>query len=406
MPLVMFEKEPSSPWETIFSNGFRPLFLCVGAVAIIAIGLWTAALAGHWSATTLAMDTVAWHGHEMLFGFVGAAMGGFLLAAVAKWTDRLPVSGWALGVLVLCWLFGRLAVGFSNAIPYPLVVMLDLSYGILLSLLVGREVVSAGNRRNYKVILLLLLFTLFNALFHAGVMVAERDWQALAMRGVMMQICLMIALIGGRITPAFTRNYLVQRDGAERPLPVLFNRLDMVVSVVLGIAALSWIIVPEAQLTAGLLMAAGVGQWLRVSRWQGLSILSEPLLWILHIGFIWLGAGLILLGAASLGWVALGAGQHALAIGAMAGMILGVASRAALGHTQRALKAGKLMQLAFILISLAALLRVVASVLAGSAYLHLIYTAAALWLFAFTLFCIRYVPILLLPAPSWRYPGQ
>lgn len=405
MPLVMFEKEPSSPWETVFSNGFRPLFLCVGGAAVVAIGLWVALLSGLWLGGTLAMSPSAWHGHEMLFGFVGAAMGGFLLAAVAKWTDRLPVSGWPLGILVVCWLLGRLAVGFSNTLPYAFVVMLDLSYSILLALLVGREVVAAGNRRNYKVIVLLALFGLFNAVFHAGVMAQESDWQALAMRGVMMQICIMIALIGGRITPAFTRNYLVQRDGAERPLPVLFNTLDTFISVLLGLAAIAWIAMPDTLLTGCLLIAAGLGQWVRVSRWQGLSILEEPLLWILHLGFVWLGAGLILLGAASIGWVALSAGQHALAMGAMAGMILGVASRAALGHTQRALKAGRLMQLAFVLISLAALCRVVASLLMGTAYLHLIYTAAGLWLLAFVLFCIRYVPILLLPAPSWRYPG-
>ena len=408
MATIMFEKYPASRWETLFSNAFRPLFLCVGLGGLFLMGLWLLYLQGAWQAGSLRVPIISWHAHEMLFGFVGAAMGGFLLAAVSKWTGRLPVSGAPLVMLVTSWLIGRVVLLFSADIPYGVVAVVDCLYGGLLMMLVAREVVLAGNKRNYKVVVLLLLFLSFNVLFHMGVYY-QPALTDLAIRGVIMQICVMIALIGGRITPSFTRNYLVLQDkerGEEGALPVLFNRLDIFASISLGLAALSWIFMPAQWVTGLLLCGAGAMQWVRVVRWQLKRILSEPLLWILHVSFIWLGAGLILLGLSSLGVVSESSGVHAIAVGAMAGMILGVASRAALGHTQRALVAGRIMSVAYVLISIAALIRTLASLTVGVSYNHLILTAGVIWLVVFSLFCIRYLPILVSPAPSWRHPGK
>ena len=403
MSVLIFEKYPANRWETIMSNGFRPLFLCVGIGGFLLVAAWLLILSGIWQHMTMAMPIIQWHAHEMLYGFVGAAMGGFLLAAVSKWTGRMPVSGVPLALLVTFWLMGRMAILFSAWIPYPIVIVLDMLYGIFLVALIGREIIASGNMRNLKVVLILALFSVFNLLFHFGVLI-DPHWSEMAIRGCLLQIAIMIALIGGRITPAFTGNYLRMKNPNEKDLPVQFNRLDMIVSVLLGIAAIAWIVFPGSPLTGVLLIAAGIGQWLRVSRWRGFKIIDEPLLWILHLGFIWLGLGLIFLGLAVFGVAPVSAGQHAIGIGAMGSMILGVASRAALGHTQRALVAGRIMSVAFIFMSLAAVLRILAGWMQGMGSAHMIYTAGVFWLLAMLLFCIKYVPILLSPAPNWKKP--
>lgn len=405
MAIMMFEKYPASRWETLLSNGFRLLFLCVAAAGVILMGLWLAILKGFWYGSSIAVPLVQWHAHEMMFGLVGAAIGGFLLAAVSKWTNRLPVSGMPLAILVLCWILGRLAMLSSAQLPYGIVAAVDLLYGVLLVFIIGREIMAGGNKRNYKIVVMLGLFSVFNLLFHLGHRYGV-EYSEMALRGVIMQISLMIALIGGRITPSFTRNYLVQKEpDSDKSLPMLFNRFDMFVSASLVVAAISWVVLPVNVITGGLLCLAGVAQWARISRWQGQRILAEPLLWVLHLGFVWLGAGLILLGLSAFSWVNASAGLHAIGIGAMAGMILGVASRAALGHTQRALVAGKMMSIAFVFISITALLRVAAALVGGVAYEHFILSAGVIWLVSFVLFCIRYVPILISPAPSWKNPG-
>ena len=405
MAIMMFEKYPASRWETLLSNGFRLLFLCVGAAGVIFMGLWLAILKGFWYGGSIAVPLAQWHAHEMLFGLVGAAIGGFLLAAVSKWTNRLPVSGTPLAILVLCWLLGRVAMASSAELPYGIVAAVDLLYGVLLVFVIGREILAGGNKRNYKIVVMLGLFSAFNLMFHLGQRYGL-EYSEMALRGVMMQISLMIALIGGRITPSFTRNYLIQKEpGSDKPLPMLFNRFDMFVSAALIVAAICWVVVPISIITGGLLCLAGVAQWARISRWQGQRILGEPLLWILHLGFVWLGAGLILLGLSAFSLINVSAGLHAIGVGAMAGMILGVASRAALGHTQRALVAGKIMSITFVLISITALLRAAAALVDGVAYDHFIISAGVIWLISFVLFCIRYVPILISPAPSWKNPG-
>lgn len=405
MAMMMFEKYPASRWETLLSNGFRLLFLCVGAAGVVFMGLWLAILKGIWYGSSIAVPLAQWHAHEMLFGLVGAAIGGFLLAAVSKWTNRLPVSGLPLAILVLCWILGRVAMLSSAQLPYGIVAAVDLLYGVLLVFLIGREILAGGNKRNFKIVVMLGLFSAFNLMFHLGHRYGV-EYSEMALRGVIMQISLMIALIGGRITPSFTRNYLVQKEpGSDKPLPMLFNRFDMFVSATLIVAAICWVVVPVNVVTGGLLCLAGVAQWARISRWQGQRILGEPLLWVLHLGFVWLGAGLVLLGLSAFSLINVSAGLHAIGVGAMAGMILGVASRAALGHTQRALVAGKMMSIAFVLISITAVLRVVAVLVDGVAYEHFILSAGVMWLVVFVLFCIRYVPILISAAPSWKNPG-
>jgi uncharacterized protein involved in response to NO len=344
---------------------------------------------------------------------VGAAIGGFLLAAVANWTGRSPVSGTPLLLLVVSWLLGRVVMLNGSILADGVILAADSLYWVLLTALIGREIWLSGNRRNLKVCLILGLFGLFNLLFHAQDLIGansqelgftqEQGLREMAIRGALMLICLMITLIGGRITPAFTRNWLKLNSPQEQCLPPAFNRWDGAAAAATLLLALGWIFAPEHPLTALLALVAGTLQLIRLSRWCGLRVVTEPLLFALHLGYGWLGLGFILLGLSSLvPAIPASAGIHGLALGAMAGLILAVAARAALGHTNRALKAGALMSGVFVLIHLAALLRVLAT-LPNDWQGELLSGAAACWLTAFALFCVRYVPILLLPA---LLPGQ
>tara|TARA_R110002095_G_scaffold57395_3_gene49294 strand:- start:1738 stop:2988 length:1251 start_codon:yes stop_codon:yes gene_type:complete len=401
------QKKPQNPYQVIFSNGFRPLFLCAGAFALVALGWWAGYLKGWLSAPTSHLNPVYWHGHEMLFGLVGAAIGGFLLAAVANWTGRSPVQGTPLTLLVGSWLLGRGVMLSNGALPELLVLGVDSLYWVLLTALVGREIWISGNRRNLKVIVILGLFGFFNLLFHAQSLVdsASLNLRELGIRGALMLICLMITLIGGRIIPAFTRNWLKLNRPQVVQLPPEFNRWDAAAAGATLIMALSWILAPAAAMTAVLAILAGTLQLIRLARWCGLKVVTEPLLFALHLGYGWLGLGFILLGLSTLVTaITPSAGVHALALGAMAGLILPVAARAALGHTNRVVSAGPLMSCVFVLIHLAALLRVLATL--PSLWSGELLSAAALcWLAAFGLFCVRYVPVLLLPAaPTLHSP--
>jgi uncharacterized protein involved in response to NO len=213
-----------------------------------------------------------------------------------------------------------------------------------------------------------------------------------------MLVCVLITLIGGRITPAFTRNWLQRQRPQEKGLPPPFNRWDQAAAAATLLLAVAWIIAPTQLPTALLALLAGTLQLIRVARWCGLKVVAEPLLLALHLGYAWLGVGFLLLGLSILTpAIPTSAGVHALALGAMAGLILAVAARAALGHTNRPLQSGRLMNTVFVLIHLAALLRVLAAL--SDHWLRLLLDgAAAAWLVAFILFCVRYVPILLLPA--------
>lgn len=404
MSLVNLEYGQKSFSEILFSNAFRPLFLLSALSAILLVASWLLVLKGTITLNSLLFSTTLWHAHEMLFGFVGVSIGGFALTAIANWTQRPPVSGIWLILLSVFWLSGRFSILVSTEIPYQAVLLIDLLFPLLLTVLAGREIILSGNTRNLKVVAILALFGSANLLFHIGILNQDYALSDMAIRLGTMLVAVLIALIGGRITPAFTRNVLMRREPAVENLPVQFNQFDKLISILLGLSAMSWVLFPESFLSGALLCLSGIGQWVRLSRWQPTKILNEPLLWVLHLGFFWLGSGLFLIGLSAMGSIPVSAGYHALGIGAMAGMIVGVASRAALGHTQRPLAAGKLMVSVYLLISLAAVFRVCAAFFLGTGYLHLLISAGVVWCLAFALFAVRYVPILMGPPAKWQRP--
>jgi len=378
--------------------GFRPFFLAAGVWAALAMALWAAIVAGAFVLPT-AFDTVAWHVHELLFGFVAAAIAGFLLTAIPNWTGRLPLAGAPLAGLVLAWAAGRIAVAVSAPLGAIAAAVIDLVFPTLLLAIVAREIVAGGNWRNLPVTAALAAFLAANVLMHVdaiGVAATGGIGQRLGIATVV----LLINLIGGRIIPSFTRNWLVKR-GATR-LPAGFDWFDRGSLAAVTAALLAWIAAPESVLAGALMIVAAVGCALRLGRWQGGQTRSETLLWSLHLGFAWVPLGLAVLGAAAFvpGLPAV-AGLHALTAGAMAGMTLAVMTRATLGHSGRTLTADRWTAGAYGLAALAAASRVAAPIV-GAAADTLLWTAALAWCAAFFLFLARYGPILLTPAPESR----
>jgi len=378
-------------------GGFRLFFLGGAAWAVIALLLWVLAFAGGTGLPT-AFDPLAWHRHEMLFGFVGAIVAGFLLAAIPNWTSRPPIAGMPIAALFGLWLAGRAAVLFSVQIGVLMAGLIDVLFYALFAGIAAREVLAAQNR-NLPIVALVLLFGIASTLDHLAV--TGRVAGDLGSRVGISLVMLMITLIGGRIIPAFTRNWL-SKHGVSGRSPPAHTHFDALMIGITAAAFLSWIFWADANLPGLLLVGAGVLQAARLSRWRGLSTARDPLVFVLHAGYAWVPAGQLLLGASLLGApIAQSAAIHALTAGAMASMILAVMTRATLGHTGRELKASTATIVIYIMVNAGALLRVGAS-LGLAPYLAGMEISAILWGGAFLLFIIAYGPILLGPRVDGR----
>ena len=385
----------------LFSYGFRPFFLGGAAFAAIAMVLWIGMLEGHLVLPT-AFDPFAWHAHELLFGFLGAVIAGFLLTAVPNWTGRLPITGYPLILLFLLWILGRVAVAVSGAwpaLPSALpAALVDLSMPVLLVAAIGREVMIGRNWRNLPVLGLVLLFTLGNALFHFEAAQGEYAAQGYGFRLGLGTAIVLIALIGGRIVPSFTRNWLVKQGASNLPAAPM-QKFDVIALLALVAAILLWIALPQEPATGiALLVAAGLHA-VRLARWSGIQTASEPLVWILHIGYGFLPLGALAMGATAIWPESVGArigpaaAQHLWMAGAVGVMVLAVMSRATLGHTGRPLTATAGTTVLYICGIAAALARALADWLPVPPDLLYMVTAAG-WIAAFGGYAILYGPAL------------
>jgi len=375
-----------------FRGGFRPFFFAGAAWALIALCLWICSLLGEITLPT-AMEALAWHRHEMLFGFVGAIIGGFLLTAVPNWTGRLPIAGWPLAGLFSLWAAARLAVLFSGAVSLWVAGLLDVGFFVVLGLLAAREVLEANNR-NIPVVGMILLFGVADALdYLANINVLP--WPDLGWQLAIALVVILISLIGGRIIPSFTRNWLVKR-GIKAGLPTQPGKFDLVVIGATAVGMLFWQAGPPELMSGLVVMAAGALQLVRWARWRGWRTFADPLVLILHVGYLWIPVGLVLLGLSLAGYVPRSAAIHSLTAGAMATMILAVMTRASLGHTARELKASPLTVVVYVLVTAGALLRVAASLTLIN-YNMGIDIAGLAWGSAFLLFLVAYAPVLWRP---------
>ncbi len=383
----------------LLSQGFRPFFLSAAVWAALALLLWLLAFWG-WITLPTTFDPIAWHVHEMLFGFVGAAIAGFVLTAIPNWTGRLPLQGWPLFGLFALWVAGRVVMAFSAVVGAVPAAVIDVAFFAVLSAVAAREIIVGKNWRNLPIVAALALLALGNALFHASMMQVGLAGMAavseLAWRLAITVVVLLIGLIGGRIIPSFTGNWLAKRG---EPRPPAWGPFDTLSLLVTGAALLYWSFAPPGPMVANGLMLAALANAMRLARWHGHRTLPEPLLWILHVGYAWLPIGLALLAASQLTpHVPQTAAIHALTAGLMTVMIVAVSTRATLGHTGRPLHAGGGTAAVYLLIISAAIARVGGS-LWPDAYMTLLALAGGLWIAGFGLFIVLYGPMLVLPDP-------
>lgn len=379
--------------DLLFSYAFRPFFLLLVVQAIAMVPFWSLTWSG---AVPFAWqrNPIYWHGHEMLNGFAGAAIGGFLLTAVANWTNRPAVSGWPLMLLCAVWLVGRLSVGSAVAAA-----IFDIGYWSLLLMIAANEILRAGNRRNYKLLFVLAAMLLIDAGWHFAEL-HQPTLQRQFLWAQMYLVVLLVTIIGGRVIPAFTGNWLRRQAASQKTpavpaqMPVAFNRMDLLVILAFVGFALCSVFSAPSIVTLPVGMIAAALHAVRLSRWLGHLTLSDPLVWMLHLSYAWIPVGIALMALASIGWVSPSAGIHALTTGAIAGMIVSVSSRAALGHTNRALVAHPALTCSIVLLNLTAVLRVGASMLDMQMLVSL---SALSWIVAFLCYGYVFVPILLGP---------
>jgi uncharacterized protein involved in response to NO len=374
----------------ILAYGFRPFFFLAGLSAVLGLGMWLADLAGVFAIPT-AFTPPAWHAHEMLFGFTVAAIAGFLLTAIPNWTGRLPLQGGPLLALVSLWIAGRLAVAGSAVVGAWAAAAIDLAFLAVLLFAVAREIVAGKNWRNLPILAAIGALLVANGLMHGEAL----DLGAFAATGWRLAISiatLLIALIGGRIVPSFTRNWLAKRPGEAMPVP--FGRLDRVALGATVVALAAWAALPGTGAAAALAAIAAALNAVRLYRWRGYRSLPDPLVLILHVGYAWVPLGLGLLALAQgTNLLPESAAVHALTAGAIGIMTLAVMTRATRGHTGRELRADPGTTAVYVLVTIAAMARIAASMwLEG--YNLLIWIAGAAWIAAFGSFLAVYGPML------------
>lgn len=377
-------------------SGFRPFFLLAALFACLGVPLWLLSLAGLGSPGG-PLGPRAWHGHEMIFGYAAAVIAGFLLTAVEKWTGRSTISGRPLLALALLWVLGRAAWFWAGVLPPVLVAVVDVLFLPALAAVVGRAIVTARNVRNYGVVALLAGMSVANVLFHLEALGVVSGVQSTLSRAALHLVTVMTLLIGSRIVPTFTRN--ATRSERVRPAPA-WSKSAITLMVVLTIADLvgapPWLL---ASLALGTAMAAAVA----ARHWGTRESLSHPLLWILHAGYYWIVASLVL---SFLAWagvpVSQSASLHALTVGGIGSFTLGMMSRVTLGHTGRMIVSSRITTLSFALIGLAALCRVAVPELVPAWTMQSWRAAGALWALSFAAYLWKFAPLLVTP----RIDGQ
>jgi uncharacterized protein involved in response to NO len=381
---------------------FRLFFLLTGLYGALVIVAWIGFLLGGWT-LQLGWSPLHWHSHEMIYGLVPAAIAGFVLTAVTNWTSAPPLSGRGLLLLGLLWLAGRLAFWGMAWLPLWLVALIDLAFLPTLALYLGIILTRHRNRRNLVLVAILALLTVGNVLTHTGFI---QHSIAMINAGQVLGlnlIVLMMAVIAGRITPLFTRNWL-NGHGKDPGKVTSLQWLDRLaiasIAVVLGVEVIA---LPDAIVGAAAL-SAGIINGARLLGWAGWRTLREPLLWILHLAYLWIVIALLLKGCSAFTTlVPATLWQHALGAGAIAGLILGVMTRVALGHSGRPMKLPRFAIVIYIAITLAAVLRMLTAMQAID-YRVGITLAALAWVTAFLAFVLVYWPILAAPRQDGR-PG-
>ena len=378
----------------LLSYGFRPFFLFGAIWAALAIAIGLPMLFGAVTPPTT-LDPLHWHAHELVYGYVPAIVAGFLLTAVPNWTGRLPVTGVPLLIVFVLWLAGRAMVLFSAYVGALAAAAVDVSFLLALGVVIAREIIAGGNTRNLKVLAVVGVLSAGNIVFHVEVLAGTAT--GYGVRIGLSATLVLIMLIGGRIIPSFTRNWLARQTPGSLPAP--FGRFDVAAMLVGGAALAAWTVAPVSSATAGLALFAAGLHAARLTRWAGERTLDEPLVAILHIAYAFVPLGFALLALTILrpDVVAASGALHAWTAGGIGLMTLAVMTRASLGHTGQPLTATRPIQAIYAAALVAALARLVAAF--GLLREPMLYVSAAAWVLAFAGFAVVYGPLLLRPRP-------
>jgi len=367
----------------LWNLGFRPFYLVASIFAALSVLLWICQYTGQLPAAYL--RSPAWHGHEMLFGYTMAVLAGFLLTAVANWTAKPTPTGPALIALVALWAAGRVLVLTPYATAAALV---NVAFPVALAISIGRPIVQSRNRRNYFFLALLLLLGLAVLAFHLSHL-GLLPWSEQASLQTGLDVVLFIvAVMGGRVIPMFTNNGV---PGAR----AVRHRLVEILALGGALALLGTDLLPvPAQAVAVLALLVALAHAVRLYLWRPWRTGRAPLVWVLHVAYGWIVVYLVLRGLSESGFVARSLALHALTVGAIGGMTIGMMTRTARGHTGRLLVADRFEVSCFILVALAAAIRVFGGIWLPDAYTATVYVAGACWSAAFALYAVRYWPIL------------
>lgn len=376
-----------------FSLGFRPFFFAAGLWAAVAMLIWVVVLAAGLDLPSR-MSGVDWHLHEFVFGYTTAVIAGFLMTAVPNWTGRMPVMGWPVAALAALWLAGRLALLFSVYLPLYLAPAIDISFLAVLGAVIGREIVAGKNWRNLKVLVIVMLIMLANIVFHIEA-TTTAGFDGNGIRMAVGLIIFLIMLVGGRIIPSFTRNWLVRRPAGRLPTP--FTRFDQAVMVLSAAALLLWIFTPDFVATRPFAALAAALNFARLARWAGWRTFGEPLLAILHIGFFFIPFGFLTIALSEWlpGWGRASQIPHVWTAGAIGLVTLAMLTRTSLGHSGRALQATKGITAIYAAVFLAVICRLFGEIFPDVD--PLLHMAGTFWILGYAGFAVYYFPIFFKP---------
>jgi len=380
---------------SIFQLGFRTFYSLAAIFAIAAMVLWLCAFAGL-SGTGEYLYGVVWHSHEMLFGFAVAVIAGFLLTAVRNWTGLPTPTGAALATLAVLWLVARVLIILGSA---PLAAIVDVAFLPALAFAIAGPILGSKNKRNYKVLAIILLLAMLHGVFHlASLGYAEAWWSRTVLFVSIDIVIILMALIGGRVIPAFTRNAIPSATSRHEPWVEVITFASMILIVVAGVLRGSWATPP--MLMALLLAVAAAAHAIRLALWDPVKTIHNPLLWMMPVAYSWMPFAFFLRALAAMNIVAASAWIHATTMGAVSALMLAMMMRSSLGHTGRQLVASKTDMAAFLLLQVAAIVRVVASIKAGETYQQWVVASGLIWALAFLVFVSRYLPMLSRPRIS------
>ncbi len=382
----------------VAAKGFRPFFLLAASFAVAILPMWMLALQGVFDPSSY-LDAMSWHAHEMIFGYSVAVIAGFLLTAVGNWTKRETLVGAPLLALAAIWILGRIALLGAASLPRWMPAIVDLAFLPALIVVLARSLVAARNFRNFVMLAVLGALFLANAAIHLDALGWLPGWRRRGSLVAIDIVILLVLVIAGRTFPMFTRN--ATGVASIRSIPILdaLTAVGMLLVVVLDATVPDHASVAIASGVVALLAAA------RTARWGARFSFGAPLLWILHVGYLWIPIGLALRSISALtSAVPASIATHALTVGAIGALTLGMMARVALGHSGRTLVASRPAVAAFALVTAAAIARFVGTVVGADYYRTTVLAAGTLWTAAFALFLVAYARILTSPRVDGK-PG-